>query len=221
MQMYFPHQFKCLTVKFFVQISHLIFTVTLFIRISNFSSVQLLSCLWLFATPWTAAHKASLSITNSWSLLKLMSIESVMPSNHLILCRPLLLLLSIFPSIRVFSNESVLRITWLKYWSFSSSISPTNEYSGLISFRIDWFDLFEVQGTLKSLLQHHNSQVAKKLPANAGGMRCRFDLWVGKIPWSRAWQLTPIFLPGELHGQRSLVVYSPWRHKELDTTEVT
>ena len=128
---------------------------------------------------------------------------------------------SIFASNRVFSNESVLRIMWLKYWSFSSSISPTNEYSGLISFRIDWFDLFEVQGTLKSLLQHHNSQVAKKLPANAGGMRCRFDLWVGKIPWSRAWQLTPIFLPGELHGQRSLVVYSPWRHKELDTTEVT
>ena len=105
-------------------------------------------------TPWAAAHQASLSFTNSWSLLKLMSIESV---NHLVLCHPLLLPPSIFPSIRVFSNESVLRITWLKYWSFSSSISPTNEYSGLISFRIDWFDLFEVQGTLKSLLQHHNS----------------------------------------------------------------
>ena len=115
------------------------------------SSVQSLSRVRLFATPWTAAHQASLSITNSWSLLKLMSIESVMPSNHLILCRPLLLLPSILPSIRVFSNESVLCIRWPKYRSFS--ISPSNEYSGLISFRIDWFDLFAVQGTLKSLLQ--------------------------------------------------------------------
>ena len=109
------------------------------------------------ATPWTAARQVSLSITNSWSLLKLMSIKSVMPSNHLILCHPLLLP-SIFPSIRVFSNESVLRIRWPKYWSFRSRISPSKEYSGLISFRIYWFDLLEVQGTLKSLLQYHSSK---------------------------------------------------------------
>ena len=111
-----------------------------------------------FATPWTAAHQASLSITNSWSFLKLMSINSVMPSNHLILCCPLFLLPSIFPSIGVFSSESVLRIRWPKYWSFSVSISPSNEYSGLISFRMDWFELLAVQGTLKSLLQHHSSK---------------------------------------------------------------
>ena len=111
-------------------------------------------------TPWTAARQASLSFTSSQSLLKLMSIESVMPSNHFILCHPFLLLLSIFPSIRVFSNESVLHIRWPKYWSFSFSISPSNEYSGLISFRIDWFDLLAVQGTLKSLLQHHNSKAS-------------------------------------------------------------
>ena len=104
--------------------------------------------------PWIAAHKASLSITNSWSLLKLMSIESVMPSNHFILCRPLLLLPSIFPSIRVFSSESALCIRWPKYWNFSFSISPSNEHPGLISFRVDWLDLRAVQGTLKSLLQH-------------------------------------------------------------------
>ena len=109
------------------------------------------------ATPWTAAYQASLSITNSWSLLKLMSIELVMPSNHLILCHPLVLLPSIFSSIRVFSSESVLPIRWAKYWSFSFSISPSNKYSGLISFRIDWFDLLAVHGTLKSLLQHHSS----------------------------------------------------------------
>ena len=109
-------------------------------------------------TPWTAAHQASLSITNAWSLLKLMSIELVMPSNHLILCRPFLLPPSIFPSIRVFSNESVLHIRWPKYWSFS--ISPSNEYSGLISFRMDWLDLLAVQGTLKSLLQHHSSKAS-------------------------------------------------------------
>ena len=124
---------------------------------AQFSSV--LSHVWLFATPWTAAHQSSLSITNSQSLRKLMSIESVMPSRHLILCRPLLLLPSIFPSIRVFSNESVLCIRWPKYWSFSFSISPSNEHSGLISFRIDWFDL-AVQRTLKSLLQCHNSKAS-------------------------------------------------------------
>ena len=110
--------------------------------------------------PWTAARQASLSITNSWSLLKLTSNESVMPSNHLILCRPLLLLPSIFPRIRVFSNESVLHIRRPKYWSFSFSISPSNEYSGLISFRIDWLDLLAVQETLKSLLQHHSSKTS-------------------------------------------------------------
>ena len=111
-------------------------------------------------TPWTAARQASLSIANPWSLLKLISIESVMPSNHLILCHPLLLAPSIFPSIRVFSNESVLRIRWPKYWSFSFSIIPSNEYSGLISFRIDWLDLLAVQGSLKSLLQHHSSKAS-------------------------------------------------------------
>ena len=128
--------------------------------LSHFSSVQLLSRVRPFVTPWTAAHHASLSVTNSQSLLKLMSFESVMPSNHLILCRPLLLPPSIFPSIRVFSNESVLHIRWTKYWSFSFSISPSNEYSGLISFRMDWLDLLAVQGTLKSLLQHHTSKAS-------------------------------------------------------------
>ena len=123
------------------------------------SSVQLFTYIQLFVTPWIAAHEASLSITNSWSLLKLMSIEPVMPSNHLILCRPLLLP-SIFPTIRVFSNESVLHIRWPKYWSSSFSISPSNEYSGLISFTIDWLDLLAVQGTLKSLLQHHSSKAS-------------------------------------------------------------
>ena len=123
-------------------------------------SVQSLSHVQLFATPSTAAHQASLSITNSRSLLKLMSIESVMPSNHLILCCPLLLLPSIFPSIRVFSHESVLCIRWPKYWSFSFSISPSNEYSGLISSRMDWLDLLAVQGTLNSFLQHHSSKAS-------------------------------------------------------------
>ena len=126
--------------------------------ITMWSSVQLLSRVRLFATPWTAARQASLSITNSQSLFKLMSIESVMPSNHLILCCSHLLPPSIFPSIRVFSNESVLRIRWAKYWSFSYSIRPSNEYSGLISFRMDCLDLLAVQGTLKSLLQHHSSK---------------------------------------------------------------
>ena len=126
----------------------------------EFSSVQLLSHVPHFATLWTASRQAPLSITNFWSMLKLMSIESVMPSNHLILCCPLLLLPSIFPSIRVFSNESVLHIRWPKYWSFSFSISPSNEYSELIFFRIDWFDLLAVQGTLKSPLQHHSSKTS-------------------------------------------------------------
>ena len=127
------------------------------------SSVQSLSHVQLFVTPWTAAHQASLSITNSQSLLKLMSIESVMPSNHLILCRPLLLPPSIFPSIRVFSSESVLHIRWPKCQSFSFSISPSNKYSGLISFRIPWFDLLAVQGTVKSCLQHHSLKALRQL----------------------------------------------------------
>ena len=126
----------------------------------QFSSVQSLGCGLLIVIPWTVACQASLSITNFQSLLKLMSVELVMPSNHLILCCPLLLLLSIFPSIRVSSNESVLRIRWPKYWSFSFSISPSNEYSGLISFRMDWLDLLVVQGTLKRLLQHHSSKAS-------------------------------------------------------------
>ena len=124
------------------------------------SSVQLFSRVRLFVTPWTAVHQASLSFTNSRSLLKLMSIESVMPSNHLILCRPLLLPPSIFPSIRVFSNESALPIRWPKDWSFSFKISPSNEYSGLVSFRMDWLDLLAVQETLKSLLQHNSSKAS-------------------------------------------------------------
>ena len=132
----------------------------------QFSSVQSLSLVQIFVTPWIAACQASLSISNSQRLPKLMSIESVMPSNHLILCRPLLLLPSIFPNIRVFSNESALRIRWLKYWSFSFNISPTNEHTGLISFRTDWLDLLAVQGTLKSLLQHHSSK-ASILPCSA------------------------------------------------------
>ena len=132
--------------------------ITASVAVIKFSSVA--QRLQLFVTPWTAAHQASLSITNSQSLLKLMSIKSVMPSNHLILCHPLLLLPSVFPSIRVFSKESVLCIRWPKYWSFSFSISPSNEYSGLISFRIDCFDLLVVQGTLKSLLQHHSSKAS-------------------------------------------------------------
>ena len=123
-------------------------------------SVQSLSRVWLFATPWTAACQASLSITNSRSLVKLTSIVSVMPSNHLMLCRPLLLLPSIFPSIRVFSNDSALSIRWPKYWSFGFNISPSNEFSGLISFRMDWLDLLAVQGTLKSLLQHHSAKAS-------------------------------------------------------------
>ena len=141
---------------FIIMIAHSVFF--LLIIWDPFSSVQSLSCVQLFATLWTAAHQASLSITNSWSLLKLKSIRSVMPSNHLILCHPLLILPSIFPSIRVFSNESVLRIRWPKYWSFSFNISPSNEHPGLISFRMNWLDLLPVQRTFKTLLQHHSSK---------------------------------------------------------------
>ena len=138
--------------QFFIQ------TTKRTLHIQTFSSVQSLSHVWFFA--WTAACQASLSITSSQSLLKLLSIESEMSSNHLIFCRPLLLLPSILSNIRVFSNESVLCIRWPKDWSFSFSISPSNEYSGLISFRIDWFDLLAVQGTLKSLFQHHSSKAS-------------------------------------------------------------
>ena len=127
---------------------------------TQFSSIQLLSRVWLFATPWTAARQASLSMNNSWSLLKSMSVESVMPSNHLILCRPLLLLPSSIPSIRVFSKKSIFHIRWPKHWSLSFSIIPSNEYSGLISFRLDWLDVLAVQGTLKSLLQYHSSKAS-------------------------------------------------------------
>ena len=137
------------------------FNVTLFIIPKMFSNISFqFNRVWLFATPWTAEHQGSLPITISWILLKLMSIQSVMPSNHLILCCLHILLPSIFPSIRVFSNESVLHIRWPKYWSFSFNISSSNEYSGLISFRIDWLDFLAVQGTLKSLLQHHSSKAS-------------------------------------------------------------
>ena len=125
----------------------------------SFSSVQLLSRVWLFVTPWIRVRQASLSITNSWSLLKLTSIKSVTPCRHLIFCRPLLLLPPIPSTIRVFSNESTLRMRWPKYWNFTFSISPSNEHPGLISFRMDWLDLLAIQGTLKSLLQHHSSKV--------------------------------------------------------------
>ena len=145
---YLSEEFKNTNLKRFM---HSVF-ITVLLAIS---SVQMLSRVWLFATPWTAECQSSLSITNSQSLLKLMSTESVMPSNHFILCCPLLLLPSIFPSIRVFSNESALHIRCSKYWSFSFSISPSNKHSGLTSFRMDWLDLLAVQGTLKSLLQHH------------------------------------------------------------------
>ena len=167
-----------------------------------FSSVQSFNHGQLFETSWTPAHHASLSITNSGSLLKLMSIESVMLSNHL-LCCPLLLLPSIFPSIRVFSNESVPCIRWPKYWSFSFSISPSNEYSGLIFFRIDWLDILAVQGTLKSLLQHSSK---------ASVLRCSafFLVHLSHPYWRRQWHPTPVLLPGKSHGWRSLVGCSPW-----------
>ena len=154
------HYFFCGLFCLFNSARNLKIWKKVFLCQENISSVQLLSCVQFFVILWTAACQASLSITNSQSLLKLMSIELVMPSHHLILCHPLVFPPSIFPSIRVFSNESVLRIRWPGYWSFSFSISPSNEYSGLISFRTDWFDLLEVQGTLKSLLLHHSSKAS-------------------------------------------------------------
>ena len=159
---------------------------------STFSSLESLSHVQLFVTPWTAARQPSLSFTNSWSLLKLMLIESVMPNNHLILCRPLLLVPSVFPSIKVFSNESVLHIRCPSYWSFSFSISPSNEYSWQISFRMDWLDLLAVQGTLKSLFQHHSSKASVlwcsaffvvQLPYTNTGKTIALTWWafVGKV----------------------------------------
>ena len=141
-----------------------------------FSSVQSLSCVRLFVTLWSAACQASLSMIKSWSLLKLRPIRLVIPSKHLIFCHPLLLMLSIFPSIRVFSSESVHCFRWPKYWSFSFSISPSNEHSGLIVFRMDWLDLLAVQGTLKSLLQHHSSKASLSLLYSAT-LRSIPDYW--------------------------------------------
>ena len=162
----------------------------------QFSSVQLLSCVQLSETPWTAACQASLSITNSQSLLKFMLIVSVMPSNNLIPCHPLFLLPSIFPSIRVFSNESVLCIRWWKYWSFSFSISPSNEYSGLISFRIDWLDLLTVQRTFKRLLRHHSPKASiLRCSANMTSPSVKlineeFRLWEWQKEWISQWDHT-------------------------------
>ena len=185
-------------------------------------------------TPLTPACQAPLSITNSQSLPKLMSIESVMPFNHLILCHPLLFLPSLFPSIRVFSNKSALCIRWPKYWSFNFNISPSSKYSELISFRMDWLDLLAVQGTLKSLLQHHGSKasilcnsafftVQLSHPYMTTGKTIALTRWtfVGKVvsllfkyalgwSWRRQWHPTPVLLPGKSHGQRSLIGCSPW-----------
>ena len=161
----------------------------------KFSSVQSLSCVRLFVTTWPAALQTSLSITNSWSPPKLMSIELMMPSNHLLLCCSLLLLLSIFPSIRVFSNESALCFRWPKDWSFSFNISPSNEHPGLISFRMDWLDLLAVQGTLKSLLQYHSSKASiLQSPVKADGLAqeqlsgmvgSSRPLWAHVMPWCK------------------------------------
>ena len=157
----------------------------------QFSSVQSLSSVQFFVTPWTAACQASLSITSSRSLLKLMSIESVMPSNHLILCRPFLLLPSIFPSIRVFSNESVLHIRWPKYWSFSFSISPSNEYSELISFKMDWLDLLAVQGTLKESSPTPQFKSIKSLVLLSGTYSNQFPPY----PWPHSVSATSVLVP--------------------------
>ena len=194
-------------------------------------------------TPWTAAHQASLSITNPQSSLKLMSINSVMRSNHLILCCPVLFLPSVFPSIRVFSSESVLCIMWPKYWSFS--ISPSNEYSGLISFRIDWFDLIAVQVTQESSpasqlkasilqssaffilqLSHPYMTTGKTIALNrltfvGKIMSLFFNMLSRLVMWRMKWQPTAVFLPRESCGQRSLVGCCSWDHTESDTAEVT
>ena len=174
----------------------------------QFFVVQSLSCVWLFVTPLTAVCQASLSFTISQSLLKLMSIESVMPSSHLILCCPLLFLPSIFPSIRVFSNESALRIRWPKYWSFSFRISPSNEYSGLISFRMNWFDLLGVQGTLNSLLQHlsskasvlqHSAFFILQLPHPCAFIYCLFSVGSQTVKLTILWAWEPGLEKGDTH----------------------
>ena len=152
--------YLCLSTQLEIVIRWAVTVCSVIFSVTQFSWVQLLSHIWLFVTPWIAARQAFLSITNSWSSPKLLCIESVMLSSHLILCRPLLLLHPIPPSIRVFSNESTLRMRWPKYWSFSFSISPSKEHPGLISFRMDWLDLLAVQETLKSLLQHHSSKAS-------------------------------------------------------------
>ena len=179
----------------------------------QFSSVQLLSRVRLFVTPWTAARQASLSIANSGSLLKLMSIEWVMPSNYLILCHPLFLLPSIFPSIRVFSNESVLCIKWPKDWSSSFSISPSNEYSGIISFRMNWFDLLAVQGTPKSLPQHHSSK--------ASVLQCSafFVVWLS-YPYmiiGKTMSYMKLFLPASI--KTSLGSWTVFQHSKCSVND--
>ena len=211
--------------------------------LSQFSSVQLLSRVWLFATPWIAAHQASQSITNCRSSLKLMSIESVTPSNHLILCRPLLLLSPVVPSIRVFSNESALRMRWLKYWSFSFNISLSNEHPGLISFRMDWLDLHAVQGTLKSLLQHHSSKasilrcsaffiVQLSHPYMTTGKTIALTRWtfVGKVksvPFNQVSWLVLAFLPRSKHlllswmQSPSAVILEPKKVKSVTVSIVS
>jgi len=200
----------------------------------QFSSAQSLSCVRLFATPWIAARQTSLSITKSRSSPKLMSIESVMPSSHLILCRPLLLLPPIPQSIRVFSNESTLCMRWQKYWSFSFSIIPSKEHPGLISFRVDWLDLLAVQGTLKSLLQHHSSKasilwclafftvqlshphmttgktIAWTRQSLAGKVMSLLLNMLSRLVQRRQWHPTLVLLPRKPHWWRSLVGYSPW-----------
>ena len=187
----------------------------------QFSSVQSLSCVWLFATPWTATHQAFLFITNSRSLPKLMSIKSIMPSNHLIICHPLLLLPSIFPSIRVFSNESALRIRWPKDWSFSFNINPSNEHPGLISFRVDWLDLLAVQGTLRSLFQHHTSKASILLLSAFFIVQLSHPYMTTR----KTIALTRRTFVGKvmslLFNMLSRLFYSSWGRKESDTTEVT
>ena len=190
----------------------------------------MLSHVRLFATPWTAAGQASLSITNTQSFLKLMSIKLMIPSTYLILCRPLLFLLSIFPSTRVFSNESALHIRWTKYWSFNFSISPSNEYSGLISFRIDWLDLLAVQGALKSLLQHHSSKasilrlsaffmVQLSHPYMTTGKTINLTIWtfVGKVmslPFNMLSRLVIAFLPKSKHFTAVVTIHSDFGAQE-------
>ena len=179
----------------------------------QFRSVQLLSLVQLFVIPWTAACQASLSFTISWSLLKLMSIESVMPSNHLILCHPVLLLPSIFPSIRVLSNELALHISWQNYWSFSFNTSLSNEYSGLISFRIDWLDLLAVQRALKSFLQQQFEGInCLALSILCGPTLTSIpDYWKNYgfdyMDWRMEWQTTSAFLPWEPYEQYSMLLW--------------